>query len=364
MPTAVTGLATDVTAFVGETRRGPLADPRLITDETAFHREFGRRSRWRGMGTAIGDFFANGGQRAVVVRVPDEATPADYQAALRTLGGVEPHVAVLTLPPRRPQQQVADELWSIAASYAVEQGLFLLVDPPRGLAVDEVVPWVSRLGIAEDAQRNAALHYPRLRRPAPRSGRPELAAAVACGAVAGVYARTDRERGVWKAPAGLQTRLVGVLGPALALDEGDNDRLNPQGVNCLRTFADRGTVVWGSRTLRGSDALGDEFKYVPVRRLSLHLQASIEAGLAWTHGETNAEPLWALVRQSVGRFLDELWRAGAFAGSRPQEAYVVKADSSTMTAADVAGGVLVVEVGFAPTRPAEFVWHRIAQRLG
>ena len=154
-----------------------------------------------------------------------------------------------------------------------------------------------------------------------------------------------------------------MLAPETAITDSVGSLLNPRGINAIRDFPGRGTLVWGARTLRGSDAEADEYKYVAVRRLHLHLQRSIEEGIAWAAFEPNGEQLWARLRLVVGNFLVQLWREGAFVGSRPQDAFVVKCDTSTMTAADLADGVVTVLVGFAPLRPAEFVTFVVRQRL-
>ena len=134
------------------------------------------------------------------------------------------------------------------------------------------------------------------------------------------------------------------------------------GINTIRSFPGRGTLVWGSRTLAGSDALGDEYTYVPVRRLALHIEESLGRGLSWAVFEPNDEPLWAQLRLTVEAFLHDLFRRGAFAGSTAREAYVVKCDRSTMSQADIDSGQATVLIGFAPLRPAEFVILRIRQR--
>jgi phage tail sheath protein FI len=182
--------------------------------------------------------------------------------------------------------------------------------------------------------------------------------------VAGVIARTDAQRGIWKAPAGVDAAVNGVAGTAVRLTDADSGRLNPLGVNCLRTFPTAGTVVWGARTLRGADQLGDEYKYLPVRRLALFLEESLYRGCQWAVFEPNDEPLWSQLRLNVGTFLHGLFRQGAFAGRTPREAYYVACGSDTTSPADVAAGVVNVVVGFAPLAPAEFVVVTVRQSAG
>jgi hypothetical protein len=185
-----------------------------------------------------------------------------------------------------------------------------------------------------------------------------------CGAAAGAIARTDAGRGVWKAPAGIDVGLSGVRGLTYKLTDAENGRLNPLGVNCLRTLPTFGNVVWGARTLAGDDRLASEWKYVPVRRLALFIEESLFRGTHWVVFEPNDEPLWAQIRLNVGAFMQNLFRQGAFQGSTPSEAYFVKCDSSTTTQTDINNGIVNIVVGFAPLKPAEFVIITLQQMAG
>jgi phage tail sheath protein FI len=184
------------------------------------------------------------------------------------------------------------------------------------------------------------------------------------GAVAGIIARTDAERGVWKAPAGIDASLNGVRDLSVTMTDLDNGTLNQLGVNCLRNFPVFGPVVWGSRTLRGADQLADQWKYIPVRRLALYIEESLFRGLKWVVFEPNDEPLWASIRLNVGAFMNTLFRAGAFQGRTPQEAYLVKCDKDNNPQNDIDRGIVNILVGFAPLKPAEFVLIHIEQLAG
>jgi phage tail sheath protein FI len=211
--------------------------------------------------------------------------------------------------------------------------------------------------------RNAALYFPRVIQSDPqRDG--QLDTFVPCGIVAGVMARTDSERGVWKAPAGIDAGILGIQALEVGLSDPENGQLNPLGINCLRVFPVVGHVVWGARTLRGADQLADEYKYVPVRRLALFLEESLFRGLKWVVFEPNDEPLWAQIRLNVGAFMQNLFRQGAFQGTTPREAYFVKCDKETTTQNDINLGIVNVVVGFAPLKPAEFVIIKIQQMAG
>lgn len=184
------------------------------------------------------------------------------------------------------------------------------------------------------------------------------------GFVAGIYARSDSARGVWKAPAGAEARLSGATGAKTSLSEDDVAALTPEAINCIRTLPSNGTVIWGARTLQGSDARQSDWKYVLVRRTALFIEESVSRGLEWAVFEPNGEPLWARIRLEIGAFLQDLFRRGAFQGRTPHEAYFVKCDRDTTTQGDIERGVVNIEVGFAPLKPAEFVILRIQQIAG
>jgi phage tail sheath protein FI len=182
-----------------------------------------------------------------------------------------------------------------------------------------------------------------------------------CGFVAGIYARTDASRGVWKAPAGSEAAILGATGVALPLTDSEARILNSRGINCIRTLEGSGTVVWGSRTLGDASS---EWRYVPVRRLFSFVEESISRGTRWVVFEPNDEPLWTRIRRDVAAFLDDLFKQGAFQGATPRDAYFVKCGKDTTTQEDVDRGAVNIVVGFAPIKPAEFVVIQIQQIAG
>jgi phage tail sheath protein FI len=184
-----------------------------------------------------------------------------------------------------------------------------------------------------------------------------------CGYVAGVFASTDANRGVWKAPAGIQATLGGSLGLQLVLNDIQNGDLNPHAVNCLRQFPVYGNVVWGARTMDGDDAVGSQYKYTNLRRLANFIESSLYQGTQWVVFEPNAEPLWGQVRLSIGTFMQQLFLQGAFAGSSRQTAYFVKCDADNNPDSSIALGIVNITVGFKPLDPAEFVVIHITQIL-
>ncbi|MEB1528088.1 phage tail sheath family protein [Xanthomonas sp. WHRI 7945] len=251
---------------------------------------------------------------------------------------------------------------SAATAYCEQRRAFHVIDSPS--AWDTKADALDGLDeFADPRSRNAALFFPRLRQPnLLRNNAIETFAA--CGAVAGVFARTDTQRGVWKAPAGLDAGLVGVPQLSVPLTDAENGELNQRGINCLRAMPASGRVVWGARTLRGADQLADEYKYIPVRRTALFIEESLFRGLKWVVFEPNDEPLWAQVRLNVGAFMHNLFRQGAFQGSSPRDAYFVRCDKDTTTQNDINLGVVNVVVGFAPLKPAEFVVLKLQQIAG
>ncbi|MES2741979.1 MAG: phage tail sheath subtilisin-like domain-containing protein [Pseudomonadota bacterium] len=210
---------------------------------------------------------------------------------------------------------------------------------------------------------NAAFYFPWILAPDPLQEN-RARAFPPCGFVAGLYARTDASRGVWKAPAGTEASLNGVVGVQNMLTNDENGVLNPQAVNCIRTFPVYGTIVWGARTLHGNDERGSEWKYVPVRRTALFLEESLFRALKWVVFEPNDEPLWSQIRLNVGAFMQDLFRQGAFQGKTPQQAYSVKCDKETTTQNDIDRGIVNIVVAFAPLKPAEFVIIKIQQIAG
>jgi hypothetical protein len=275
---------------------------------------------------------------------------------------------LLVIPPYKGLDtgggDVDKELLAEAVSYCEKRRAMLLVDPPTSWTDKaKAVEKFSTGDYPNIPHKNAALLFPRLMQANPLRDN-QLEEFVPSGAVAGIFARTDTQRGVWKAPAGLEATLLGVPKLSVPLTDEENGELNPLGVNCLRTFPVIGKVVWGSRTLRGADQLADEWKYIPVRRTALFLEESLYRGLKWVVFEPNDEPLWAQIRLNVGAFMQGLFRQGAFQGKTPQEAYFVKCDRETNPQSDVDKGIVNVVVGFAPLKPAEFVIIKIQQMAG
>ncbi|MET9846895.1 phage tail sheath family protein [Streptomyces ossamyceticus] len=277
---------------------------------------------------------------------------------------------LLCIPPATLGGDTDPLVYQEAQTYCAKRRAVLIVDPPSDMTVANAFDAPSGpskkkknladLNLTGEGARNSVLYFPRLQQPDP-TDRGRIGTFVGCGAIAGVIARTDATRGVWKAPAGVDATLTGISGLAVNLTDAENGMLNPHGINCLRTFPGTGTVLWGARTLRGADHLGDEYKYLPVRRLALHIEESLFRGTKWVMFEPNDESLWAQIRLNLGAFMHNLFRQGAFQGTTARDAYFVKCGRETTTPNDVNAGQVNIVVGFAPVRPAEFVVLQIQQ---
>jgi phage tail sheath protein FI len=330
----IDGVDTSTAAFLGVPAPGAPSEPVEVTSFAGYVQAFGTAASELARGVRL--FFENGGRRAWVLRTPDGLS--DGLDALEDV-----RFAVLAIPDATGlDPDEASELVGQAVDLCEERGAFLLVDAPPALAPADVPQWVADLG----SIRSAALYMPRLRLA-------DGTATAASGAVAGVYARTDLERGVWRAPAGGVVQ--GAVDATVALGDAAVDDANAAGINVIRKFPTRGLRVWGARTL-SSDP---EWKYVNIRRLTIFIEHSIDEGTQWAVFEPNGEQLWRIVRAAVEAFMLRLFQQGAFEATRAEDAYFVRCDRTTMTQDDIDNGRLVIVVGFAPLRPAEFVIVRV-----
>jgi len=360
---SIEGLGTTTTAFIGPTRRGPAysAKPTMITSVAEFERIFGAPEdlrctdattpvlRHNYVAHAARAFFDNGGTRLYVLRVGSERLPQarSYVAALDRLRTL-PDVAIVAAPGysvRAEATRTAIERALVAHVELPSLYRIALLDPPP--AQDPASVIASRTVDSSDA----ALYYPWLtvRNPRTGTGQPPEIDLPPSGFMAGIYGRCEIERGVHKAPSNEIVR--GALRCERDISNAVQEQLNPLGINCLRSFVGRGLRVWGARTL-SSDP---EWKYVNVRRYFNYVQASVERGTQWVVFEPNGEPLWARLRAAISEFLLREWRNGALLGSKPEDAFFVRCDRSTMTQNDIDNGRLVCLAGLAALKPAEFV---------
>jgi len=362
----IAGVDTSITAFAGWAPTGPVARADLVVSWVDFESKFGGLDERSLLGYSVDQYFNNGGRKAYILRLgadesedavvlqPNEPDfenallPADGIGGLYHLDGID--LFNLLCVPGETNAETVTKL----QKFCRDRRAFLIADCAEAAEFDDLkagpgiiagtdsinsafyFPWVLA---ADKLQQNQAREFP------------------PCGFIAGVYARTDATRGVWKAPAGTEASLTGVSGvaPGKTVTDNQNSVLNPVAINCIRTFTGRGTVVWGARTLDGADERGSEWKYVPVRRTALFIEESLDRGLKWVVFEPNDESLWAQIRLNVGAFMHDLFRKGAFQGLTPKDAYFVKCDAATKSQNDIDSGRVNVVVGFAPLKPAEFV---------
>jgi phage tail sheath protein FI len=367
----VNGVATSITAFIGSARRGPTDVPGSVNSFIDFERLYGGLWAPSTLGYAVQQFFLNGGSQALIVRVAGDGlggiTDADIIAGLPTLGQADLFNLLCIPPLKRSGGDVGKQSWDAAIAYAKSRRAFVIVDPAEGWARAEDVlrpgTGVTSVVTAED---NAAIYFPRILASDPLTEAVDSFAPG--GAIAGIFASTDLQRGVWTAPAGIQAAMSGVLGLSLGgstdagkITDADNAKLNPAGINCLRNFPVYGDVVWGARTVQGADALASDWKYIPARRLGFYIEESVVRGTQWAIFEPNTPQLWAQITLGVGNFMQTLFTQGAFKGTTPGQAYFVRCDNTTNTPTDIESGTINIVIGFAAVSPAEFVVIRVQQ---
>lgn len=286
--------------------------------------------------------------------------PTDYDAAYVMIDHEVDLFNMMILPPDHATGATpVEQLYPNASIFCQQRRAFLIMDPPDAwTTVQKATSGVGtfRIGTVKDF---SAVYFPRL---TINEGGLNVVVGPA-GAAAGIYARTDANRGVWKAPAGTEADFRGVTGVDLNLTDGESGQLNPLGINGIRVMPE-GVLSWGARTNDGADMFASEYKYIPIRRLALFIEESLYRGLKWVVFEPNDAPLWAQIRLNVGSFMHNLYRQGAFQGTTPTDAYFVKCDAETTTQNDRDLGIVNIWVGFAPLKPAEFVVLYLQQIAG
>jgi phage tail sheath protein FI len=343
--------------------------PQPLNSWTDFTQSFGDiQSLNQYLAQAVYGFFNNGGTRCWVTRIASTADTlaADLDQALQKLESID-EVAIVAAP--LPPDTAA------AASNAAQEALVThcqkmedrvaILDSSRDIADDNLVVSTDATGIwrpQANPSGYGAFYFPWIWVTDPLS--PQAGARIAVppsGHLAGIYARSDAERGVWKAPA--NEVILGALDVRYPVSKILQGSLNPVGVNCIRSFT--GTIkVYGARTL-ASDPQGDpEWIYVSVRRLVNFLRESIDAGTQWAVFEPNAPDLWSKMRRNVGAFLNNQWAAGALVGATPEQAFYVRCDETNNPPDVRALGQVITEIGVAVVRPAEFVIFRLSQWAG
>jgi len=305
-------------------------------------------------------------------KTPDGAPPTGFDVAgnstkrtgVYALDAMQ--IVNLVLVPDMPAMVVSDYLTAATATlnYVIARKAFAILDMPGGVqAPSDAVAWATSTPATFGAGIiSAATYFPQVLVPTPFSTQPMPMGA--SGTLAGIYALTDQNRGVWKAPAGISAPLAGVQKLSYVMNDQENGQVNPLGVNALRTFPIYDNISWGSRTLASANQADEDWKYVPVRRLALYIEQSLIQGLQWVVFEPNDDRLWAQIRLSVNSFLHPLYLQGAFVGATPSQAYQCVCDASTTTADDMENGIVNILILFAPVRPAEFVVISLQQMAG
>ena len=390
----IAGVSTSTAAFVGLTAKGPIgAVSAVITSYAQFEREYGgdndlilaEHPYTNYMAHAVRGFFDNGGNRLVVARVSPPQTQvtgsvtkrsnslrgffhrilqsrfgtritptATYRDALKQLEDAD-QVSIIAAPsaahafndPAAAATHLRSVHEALIAHAEKMQHRFAVLDPPASQSPQEVAAIAGALD-----SDHAALYYPWL-----KYGSSGDKVVPPSGAVCGIYARTDGQRGVWKAPA--NATITGISGFERDISAAEQEVLNPVGVNVSRQISGRGLRLFGARTL-SSDP---EWRYVSVRRYLSFLEKSISDGLGWAVFEPNDEPLWAECKNRIEVFLSNSFRQGALQGQSASEAFFVNCDRTTMTQSDIDSGRLIAEIGVAPLRPAEFVIFKIRMNL-
>jgi phage tail sheath protein FI len=368
----INGVATSITAFIGSTLSGPTDVPGSVTSFIDFERLYGGLWVQSTLGYAVQQFFLNGGSQALIVRVEGDGiggiTDADIIASLPMLDQADLFNLVCIPPLKRTNGDVGKQSWDAAIAYAKSRRAFVIVDPAeRWTSAKDVLDAGTGVASVVTAADNAAIYFPRiLVNDLLNEG--QLDSFAPGGTIAGIFATTDLQRGMWTAPAGIQAAMQGVLGLSLGgstkpgkLTDADNGKLNTAGINALRNLPPYGDVVWGAHTLQGADAPVPDWKYIPVRRLGFYIEESVIRGTKWASFEPNAPMLWAQITRSVSNFMQTLFAQGAFKGATPAQAYFVQCDSTTNPPADIENGTINIVIGFAAVSPAEFVVINLQQ---
>ena len=350
----IEAVGTSTVGFVGESKKGPVNQPVFCPNWTTFTKNFGDFADSGHLAHAVYGFFNNGGARCFILNVGTGAAdkkPARFigydkgpgaRAGLHAFEEVE-QINIVTAP-GQTDPAIQDAVLTHCEKMRYR---FAILDAPETIESGGV----DKLPKPRDS-KYGAYYFPWIEVYDPNEGNIFVPPS---GHMAGVYARSDAERGVHKAPANEIVR--GALGLKYNITKGEQDLLNPRGINCIREFPNRGIRVWGARTI-SSDP---EWRYLNVRRLFNMVEQSIEGGTQWVVFEPNDQTLWKRVSRNITAFLLRVWRDGALFGETPEQAFYVKCDAETNPPEVIDAGQLIVEIGMCPTKPAEFVIFRIGQ---
>ncbi len=357
----IEALGTGTVAFIGGSVKGPILQPTLVTDWDQFEGIFGGADFSKKgfcLGHAVHLFFLNQGQAAYIVRVAEEShlessgrNSVAYRTGLPCLESID-EVNLVAMPDAidiLDQQELVRHCEKLRYRFAI------LDSPPDPEMPGDAHDVILRRDKMESVKGYAAIYCPWIQVQDAETKQTRMVPP--CGAVAGVYSRTDSQKGVHKAPA--NEPVIGAVDTEVAMDQREMNDLNRLGVNVIRKFTGRGLLVWGSRTT-SNDPI---WKYVQVRRTVNHLERSISKGTEWAVFEPHDEITWSEVKRSVDEFLTRSWKDGMLLGTRPEEAFIVRCDRTTMTQADIANEKLIIEVGVALIRPSELMIFRVSHDM-
>jgi phage tail sheath protein FI len=343
---------TGVTCFVGPLQDGPANVAVQVQDYGGFEAVFGEDSDSTPTALAVRQFFDNGGELGYVVRSADAAAGARASRALHQGMYALEEVEAFNLL-CMPGTSDAGVL-SSAEGYCRDRGALLLADAP--LRAETPAQVLASISGGWPRSSHAAVFHPWVYVEG-KDGKRHVAPP--SGGIAGMLARNDATRGVWKAPAGRQAHLEGVCALHASLEEAEATRLAEAGVNCLRMASSLGAVCWSARTLHPSDRPTPELAQIPVRRMANFLEDSLVPALYWTRFERNDATLWAHIAAQAEEFMHGLFTAGAFQGDTEAQAYFVRCGTDTIRSEDLTQGRVGIDLGFAPLKPGEFVRVRI-----
>jgi phage tail sheath protein FI len=352
IPPSISGVPTAITAFIDHFSSGPTNTPTAIESFLEFEQIFGGLDSSNEATYHVQQFFNCGGGSAVILNLPTRPSASLLESSLALLK-VPFNLLCMPATANLPTADMRAVMLEVQEFCATE-GAFYIADIPPSKVVptpSAIESWFASAGL--NTSDHAAVYYPRLSIQDPLR-QDQMREIGYSGTVAGIYARIDNTRGVWHAPAGAEANLSGAT-PAFALTDAAGGQLNSLAINPIRLFPTIGTVLWGARTAAGAANTSSSFQYINIRRLFIYIEQSIQAGLQWAVFEPNNPVLWSSIRLTVNAFLMDLWKQGAFQGSKPDQAFFVKCDATTVTQTDIDNGTINVQVGFAPIRPAEFV---------
>ncbi|WNM57085.1 phage tail sheath family protein [Candidatus Nitrospira allomarina] len=360
LPPAIKSASTSTAAIIGSFPKGSMTSPQQVRTWEAFEKKYGGLETEALFSLCIKQFFDNEGKAIWVVRIGTRQIKAasPFLEGLSLLNRVgDFNILFIPQTEQLPDTHAIKVMHAAIALVAKHRAMYVLDVPQRDAprqTVRALTTWLNQ---------QSGIHHPNVAMYVPRvQVHPSLKKAPlhipASGAMAGVLARTDQQRGVWKAPAGTEAILHGVQGIEQTLTQPEMGQLTQSGINPIRQTSPSQVVAWGARTLSSNR----EWQYLSVRRLALFLESSIQQGLGWVVDEPNDQTLWAHIRQTIDVFLQSLFRQGAFQGQKAQEAYFVKCGPDTISSADQNAGSVNIMIGFAPLKPAEFIILTIQQK--